>query len=472
MISKQYKDYIKKKKNLLSDKTEVREPGDKRNHHKKKKIIINNPIHKNTRKGWKIFFEEREEKLKIQNQLTELNSRSLKTMDGYCSKLKTTDKWFKHKDWNKITEKDIQKVYSGLQTGKIKNRYGKPYANTRAYYTKIFRSEPFGIFGKDRLARKVIKYLVKKDPPVKYISVEDWEKIHVMATEPNHKALLWTAWDIGENVNSLVRLKKRDCKRGIGKEDNEPYYDIHLYKEILKKNRVARTERTMFPETTIFLDMILENKKDDDLVFGINYIQATNIYKKIMKQTGIKCTPGNEKSTLKDLRSGCAMRLLDAGWSVEEINMRLGHHPTSRELERYVTYSTTSRNKPIQRTTASNQLNMQKELKKAIEMNQATEIKSLNLANEKKNMEKNMVRMMELMIKETYKQKGLSEEDSEKFAKYYMHPEDPNKEYEVLSEEDMLKSAGIDPSKIKTRLATKTEVGILARKAKSKLKEK
>ena len=206
---------------------------------------------------------------------------------------------------------------------------------------------------------------MKKDPPVKYISVEDWEKLHVMATEPLHKALLWMAWDIGENVKSLLCLKKRDCKRKIGKEDNEPYYDIHLYKEILKKNRVARTERTMFPETALFLNMILENKKDDDLVFGIVYMQATNIYKKIMKQTGIKCTPGKEKSTLKDLRSGCAMRLLDAGWTIEQINMRLGHHPTSRELERYVTYSTSSRSKPIELTTASNQLNMQKELKKA-----------------------------------------------------------------------------------------------------------
>ena len=466
MISKQYKDYIKKKKNLLSDKTEVREPGDKRNHHKRKKIMIDNPIHKNTREGWKIFFKEREEKLKIQNQLSELDSRCLKTMDGYCSNLRTTDKWFKHKDWNNITEKDIQKVYSGLQTGKILNRYGKPYANTRAYYTKIFRGEPFEIFGKDKLARKVIKYLVKKDPPVKYISVEDWKKIHVMATEPNHKALLWAAWDIGENVNSLVRLKKRDCKRKIG-EDNEPYYDIHLYKEILKKNRVARTEMTMFPKTAMFLDMILENKKDDDLAFGINYIQATNIYKKIMKQTGIKCTPGNEKSTLKDLRSGCAMRLLDAGWTIEQINMRLGHHPTSRELERYVTYSTTSRNKPIQQTTASNQLNMQKELEKAQEMNRVAKIQSLNRADEKKN----MVRMMKLMMKEMYKSKGLSEEDSEKFVEHMLQPADPNKEYEVLSEKDMLKSAGINPSKIKTRLATKTEVGIAARKVKSKLKE-
>ena len=72
------------------------------------------------------------------------------------------------------------------------------------------------------------------------------------------------------------------------------------------------------------------------------------------------------------------------------------------------------------------------------------EIKSLNIVNEKKN----MVRMMKLMMKEMYKSKGLSEEDSEKFVKHMLQPEEPNKEYEVLSEEDMLKSAGIDPSKI------------------------
>jgi len=60
---------------------------------------------------------------------------------------------------------------------------------------------------------------------------EDFRKIISNAYKPNHKVLFWLAWDIGENINSLLRLKKNDFHRQQNPYTKEPEYRVNLRKE-------------------------------------------------------------------------------------------------------------------------------------------------------------------------------------------------------------------------------------------------
>ena len=56
--------------------------------------------------------------------------------------------------------------------------------------------------------------------------------------------------------------------------------------------------------------------------------------------------PDQRPVTWKDLRSGMACHLLKVGWTVDEVNARLGHAPHSSEIDRYINYLALDRRKP------------------------------------------------------------------------------------------------------------------------------
>ena len=89
---------------------------------------------------------------------------------------------------------------------------------------------------------------------------------------------MWLAWDIGENVNSLLQIKKNHFKRQEIKETNEPEYLVFLPKEILKRTRTARSEPTLYLETSKLLDDCLLELKDEDYLFDFDYRNAKKIF--------------------------------------------------------------------------------------------------------------------------------------------------------------------------------------------------
>ena len=76
--------------------------------------------------------------------------------------------------------------------------------------------------------------------------------------KPQHYALFWLAWDIGENISSLLELRVHDLKRLTNRNTKETEYVIYLPKEILKRSRQTRSEPTIHPETVMYIDALLE----------------------------------------------------------------------------------------------------------------------------------------------------------------------------------------------------------------------
>ncbi|MCK5624227.1 site-specific integrase [Candidatus Pacearchaeota archaeon] len=324
----------------------------------KKALLEDNSIIKYNRDLFNKFFAWEEEKLKRQNGLPKIDESSYKTLYGYINKFRNVNNWFKNKAWNKLTEKEIKQVYNDLEDGKIKNRSGRRFEDRRGYYNKVFKSKPFKLAGLSDVVENALEFFTdKRKKQVRFINEEGFKRMLNFLHKPQHYALFWLAWDLGENITALLELRVKHFKRQLNRDTKQEEYLVYLPKENLKRSRQTRSEPTIYPETLRFLDALFKYGKEteyrdekgmirrkavpfkeDDFIFSFKYRQALQIFDSVVKRAGVKCEPEGEKPSWKDLRSGMACYLFSQGWHVEDINLRLGHSPQSKWLESYINY--------------------------------------------------------------------------------------------------------------------------------------
>jgi hypothetical protein len=333
---------------------------------KKEKILNDKSICKANRNLFKKFFDEEEYKLKRKNEIKELDEASYKTLCCYPPYFRNVNSWFKNKDWKKLTETDIKKVYDDLEDEKLKGMSGKIITCKTDYYEKVFKSLPFEIAGKVDIAKKVMKYYDgRKKEEVRYFDEKTFEKIKGATKTITQRLLCQIAWDIGENIFTLLQLQKKEFVQQINTDNNEIEYIVNLPKEKIKRSRRARSEITNFEETAQLLDIILKDLEDDEYLFHFGHRQALKFLSQAVKKVGAKCIPKGQKVTWKDFRSSMACHLLKIGWTTDEIKARLGHAPSSRILDKYVNYLAIGRHKSKQKTDTGKITRFKNELEDA-----------------------------------------------------------------------------------------------------------
>lgn len=296
------------------------------------------------------FLELEEYKLKRINGAKSLDANSARTVLAYITRLRTVNRWFKNKPWSELTREDIQRVYDDLEEGRIRTRRGEPLKDRQTFYNRILRGMPFELAGKAALAREVTAYYrPNRDGEVRFISEETFRSIVEVMLRPEQRLLAWLCFDIGENATAILAIRKRDCVRQSEPGASEPEYRINLRRETLKRSRRPRSELTNYRETVVYLDQVLPMLGEDELLFEFGAPQAAKVLRRAVKITGATCQPGGQVVTLKDLRSSMACDLLRKGWTTDEVNARLGHRPSSRELDKYVNFLALDRQRPKQK---------------------------------------------------------------------------------------------------------------------------
>ena len=215
--------------------------------------------------------------------------------------------------------------------------------------------------GKVQLVKEVIEFPARRNnEEVRFIEEETFRKIVDVVIRPDQKLLCWLAFDIGENINTLLELRKRDFFQEKNPDTKDPEYRVNLPRGELKKTRVTRSEITMYKETVQFIDIVLNQKReveingvkklvplqDDDKIFQFEYKMAEKFIKRAVEIVGAKCIPKGQRVTWKDLRSSMACNFLKQEWTVDEVNARLGHKPSSREIDKYVNFLAINRHRP------------------------------------------------------------------------------------------------------------------------------
>jgi hypothetical protein len=288
-----------------------------------------------------------EYKLKRINGLSALDNSTLKTLLTCITRLRTVNRWFANKPWRGLRRSDIKRVYDDLEDGKISTLRGHPFRDRFTYYRKILRGKPFEMAGKAQLVKDVMQFVpVQKQEDVRFITEETFRELVEVTSKVEHRAFLWLCWDIGENASSLLQLRKGDCNRQINEATREPEYLINLPKAILKRSRKSRTEITSYPETVYYLDVLLKSAEEGGLLFRFGAAWGKKLLARAVQKTGARCRPGGQPVTLKDLRSSMACDLLSKGWSRDEVNARLGHVPSSKEIDRYINYLAIDKARP------------------------------------------------------------------------------------------------------------------------------
>ena len=334
---------------------------------KAKEQLLNDPeICPRNRAIFARFFEYQEYKLKRINRLAELDESACKTMCYYVHRIRTVNRWFENKAWEDLTKEDIKRVYDAVEDGTIRTSNDKVYRGTEAYFRRIMRGKPFALAGKRDLAVEVMEfYSPRGNSEVRFIPEQAFRQLVDVVNKREHKAFFWLAWDIGENAYSLLQLCKRDFTRRADRETNEPEYSVNLRRDILKRARTPRALVTNYQDTVRILDLVLKDLRDEDPVFRFGTRMATKALDRAVRITSVKCAPGGLKVTLKDLRSSMACDLLNKGWTTDEVNYRLGHRPSSREIDKYVTWLALDQQRPKRRVFDSNLAQIQGELEEA-----------------------------------------------------------------------------------------------------------
>lgn len=173
----------------------------------------------------------------------------------------------------------------------------------------------------------------------------DVRRIAQFVRTREHRLLLWLAFDIGENVQSLLALNGSDFVRQINPHTGDPEYRVRLRREILKRTRTPRSEFTLYRETVELLDEHLPTVVDG-AIFRFGHRAGWKWLKRAAREANVRCQPIGMEMTWKDLRSGMACDLLRKGWSRDEINARLGHKPSSKEIDKYINFFALDRHQP------------------------------------------------------------------------------------------------------------------------------
>lgn len=332
----------------MTPKTDM--PPFKQRYEKAHRKLITDPlIHPANRDLFRGFFEFESYKLKRLNGLQELDDAAYKTLYAYIVRFRNVNRWFENKPLTELTKDDIQRIYDGLEDGKIVNHKGLPYASRTDYYSKIFKSKLFRLAGKDELARSVIEFARPNRNEVRFITESDFRRLVRRVRTPRNQLLLWLAWDYGENIGALIRLIPEDFHRQIDHDTGEPEYRLNFRPEILKRSRRSRSELTNYPETVDLLDEVLPTVLPGESIFTFGYRYAKEIMDRTVKRAKITCQPNGERLTWKVLRSSMACDLLSKGWTRDEVNARLGHTPSSDEIDKYINFLALDRRRPKQK---------------------------------------------------------------------------------------------------------------------------
>lgn len=321
----------------------------------KPKLLNDKSICKSNRDLFKVYLDRKELRLAKKKNLPKLTETQYKTLCQNISSLKNINLWFNNKPLKKITKEDLENVCEGLREEKLKGINGHIVKTRQDYYDKFFKSLLFEMAGKKDIAKEVLEdYGSPEQEEVRFFDEKTHEAIKSATKMFTHRLLCQLSWDIGENIFTMLQLQKHNFLRQINPKTNEVEYIINLPKEKIKSSRTARSEITNFEETAKLLDIHLNTLKDDDYLFNFGHRQALKFLKEAVNKVNAKCIPKGQPVTWKDYRSSMACYLLDLDWTTDEIKARLGHKPSSRVLDKYVSY------KAIKRHTAKDKADIGK----------------------------------------------------------------------------------------------------------------
>jgi integrase len=206
---------------------------------------------------------------------------------SYLSFLKLFDNYWK-KDFDKVSEKDIEDFISNLQKGNIKSKWNTPYSDETIKDMKSLLKTRFykWMYQDDELKwRKLVGWIeiFTTNKEISALNKEEIEKVVGYAPDLRLKVFFQTLFDSGARITEYLNLKWSDFT----------YIDkLRCYKVRIRDETSKTFGRTItLPLSTSFIEdwkKVNLKRKDDDFFMPINHRNATALVnrwtKKVLKK--------------------------------------------------------------------------------------------------------------------------------------------------------------------------------------------
>mgnify|MGYP003646219885 CR=1 FL=1 len=304
--------------------------------------ITNNPdISEYNKKLLVKWLHEKKSQLQSRKGIEiESEMRWSKTIAKYVCQAKNVGMWFPDKKLDKLSENDIKKFYTDFETGKIKNQRKKGFSRKSKddYYSKIFKGSLGKFLGINQMCIDIMIREAETTPEVKFIWKEDLDTLVKSTNLLKYKVYMLLSFDLCLRVGETLQLEKRDFQLRYNENTKQNYYKVRIRKEITKSQK-ERRNGTLIPETTELLERYLKTLKNPtDLLFPDSYQNYRQVVYRLTEKTGVRCQPDNQLVTTHVFRKAGATHWLKRGFSIDQVKNRLGHKPSSRVIDLYVSY--------------------------------------------------------------------------------------------------------------------------------------
>jgi integrase len=295
------------------------------------------------------FLDKKEEDFRdIYGHTEEAKIRNSKTLyKDLTSYLSNVAFWFNNKPFTEITEDDIRIVYRKLEAGQLESVTGKILSDIslRDIYNRVMKGAFFKMLGKDEFAENVIKRKISEKQEVRFFDLDTLKKIADLASTNTQRLAFWLLFDTGIEVSALVQLKKSNFEIKKDDETKTEFYIVHIPKTISKKGRRVRSNYVHFSESNDLLKKYLAGLDENEKLFNMQPFALYRALERLNEEYHFKTKPEGKEITIKDFRSSCATYFLQQSWTTDEIKGRLGHAPSSSEIDKYVNYLGLHQNK-------------------------------------------------------------------------------------------------------------------------------
>lgn len=273
-----------------------------------------------------------DEELKVQR------IRSAKTLHKYVMILGNICKWFP--DLRKIDEAELRDFKLKFYSGQLVTRTNKTKFYRPDYEKKVIKSDFFKYFlGYRDLVEKVFTGKTKGETnTVSFIEIEDLRKIVDQITVMHGKVAMWVMFSTGLRIGTYLQLKKKDFELKYNNDTKVYYYLIHISKDITK-SKADRTIPVVIDECNDLLRRYLEPMRDEHFLSEVSYNAVLKMLKVATENAGVVTKPKGEAMHPHILRKSATLHLLNAGYSVDQVKMMLGHKPSSKVIDVYLNYS-------------------------------------------------------------------------------------------------------------------------------------
>lgn len=201
----------------------------------------------------------------------------------YLTLMRHIAHWLK-KDFDTVTQKDMEELVLGLEKDLIKTAHGKSFRhNTKRDYKVALRKFYKWLLGENQVYPPIVRWIDTRDilTEIPCLRKEEIERMSELATNPRDRAILWTLFDSGARAEEFLNIRYRNLEE-IQDEHGERIYRIRIEHSKTKPRTILLAIAS--PHLRLYTQFNPATRPDE-MLFPLGYGNLAKILRLLGKKT-------------------------------------------------------------------------------------------------------------------------------------------------------------------------------------------